>query len=234
MSLKGIGNACWPFCAKRWPTATLRWLPHEEPGRCRAGLVSARHFHRRFARSACRLAPQGFAQSSPAVFTRPKAGWQEEFERWRWRALSVRRSGYIWADGVYLRARIQQVNVYRERQALTWQCVLVLIGATPERTKKLIRFQVGYRESAQSWRKLLADRKARGLTVPPELAIWDGALGFWKASEQSPVPSGSTAGCGHRGSIVINQCIAYDIPSLKRRVLWRFDLMLMLRPSSKH
>jgi putative transposase len=75
-------------------------------------------------------------------------------------------------------------NVYRERQALTWQCILVLIGATPEGRKELIGFQTGYRESAQSWRELLADLKARGLTVPPELAIGDGALGFWKALEE--------------------------------------------------
>jgi putative transposase len=60
----------------------------------------------------------------------------------------------------------------------------VLIGATPEGKKELIGFQTGYRESAQSWRELLADLKARGLTVPPELAIGDGALGFWKAPEE--------------------------------------------------
>jgi putative transposase len=35
--------------------------------------------------------------------------------------------------------------------------------------------------SAQSWSELLADLKSRGLTVAPELAIGDGALGFWKA-----------------------------------------------------
>ena len=39
---------------------------------------------------------------SPAVFTRLKAGSQEEFERWRWRDLSVRCSVNIWCDGVYL------------------------------------------------------------------------------------------------------------------------------------
>ena len=37
------------------------------------------------------------------------------------------------------------------------------------------------RESAQSWRELLVDLKARGLTVAPELDTGDGALGFWKA-----------------------------------------------------
>jgi len=111
---------------------------------------------------------------SPAVLTRLKAGWQDEFERWKKRDLSARRYVYIWADGVYLQARMEPDK----------QCILVLIGATPEGKKELIGFQSGYRESAQSWRELLADLKSRGLSIPPELAIGDGALGFWKALEE--------------------------------------------------
>jgi transposase-like protein len=111
---------------------------------------------------------------SPSVLARLKTGWQEEFERWKKRDLSARRYVYIWADGVYLQARMEPDK----------QCILVLIGATPEGRKELIGFQVGYRESAQSWRELLADLKARGLAVPPKLAIGDGALGFWKALEE--------------------------------------------------
>ena len=38
--------------------------------------------------------------------------------------------------------------------------------------------QDGYRESEQSWHELLLDLKARGLKVPPKLAVGDGALGF--------------------------------------------------------
>ena len=60
----------------------------------------------------------------------------------------------------------------------------VLIGATPEGRKELLGFQVGVRESAQSWRELLVDLKARGLAIAPELATGDGALGFWKALEE--------------------------------------------------
>src|SRR6267142_20172 len=111
---------------------------------------------------------------SPAVLARLKAGWQEEFEHWKQRDLSARRYVYIWADGVYLQARMEPDK----------QCLLVLIGATPEGRKELIGFQTGYRESTQSWRELLVDLKARGLAVPPELAIGDGALGFWKALDE--------------------------------------------------
>ena len=42
-------------------------------------------------------------------------------------------------------------------------CMLVMIGATPEGKKELLGFQVGVRESAQSWHELLVDLKARGL-----------------------------------------------------------------------
>ena len=62
--------------------------------------------------------------------------------------------------------------------------MLVVIGATPEGRKELVGFQVGTRESAQSWRELLVGLKARGLAMAPELAIGDGALGFWKALEE--------------------------------------------------
>ncbi len=63
-------------------------------------------------------------------------------------------------------------------------CMLVLIGATPEGKKELVGFQVGVRESAQSWRELLVDVKRRGLSIAPEIAVGDGALGFWRALDE--------------------------------------------------
>ena len=46
-------------------------------------------------------------------------------------------------------------------------------------------FQAGLRESAQSWKELLVDLKARGLSIAPEIAVGDGALGFWKALDEA-------------------------------------------------
>jgi transposase-like protein len=111
---------------------------------------------------------------SPSVVARLKSDWQAEYERWQGRDLSARRYVYLWADGVYLQARM-------EPQA---ECMLVVVGATPEGRKELVGFQVGTRESAQSWRELLVGLKARGLAIAPELAVGDGALGFWKALEE--------------------------------------------------
>src|SRR6201747_3000239 len=111
---------------------------------------------------------------SPPVIARLRNEWEADYERWQRRDLSAPRYVYVWADGVYLQARM-------EPQA---DCMLVLIGATPEGKKELLGFQVGVRESALSWRELLIDLKQRGLEIAPDLAIGDGALGFWKAIEE--------------------------------------------------
>jgi transposase-like protein len=112
---------------------------------------------------------------SPAVIARLKSEWEDEYRRWQVRDLSARRYVYVWADGVYLQARM-------EPQA---ECMLVLIGATPEGKKELLGFRTGMRESAQSWKELLVDLKARGLSVAPEIAVGDGALGFWRALDEA-------------------------------------------------
>ena len=111
---------------------------------------------------------------SPSVIARLTAEWQAEYEHWQRRDLSARRYVYVWADGVYLQARMEEHA----------ECMLVLIGATPEGKKELVGFQVGVRESAQSWRELLLEMKRRGLAVAPEIAVGDGALGFWKALDE--------------------------------------------------
>jgi putative transposase len=108
---------------------------------------------------------------SASTIARLKEAWTDEHERWQKRDLSMKRYVYFWADGIHLEARL-------EDQA---QCILVIIGATPEGKKELIGFTDGMRESAQSWRDLLLDLKRRGLVAAPELAVADGALGFWKA-----------------------------------------------------
>jgi transposase-like protein len=108
---------------------------------------------------------------SASTIARLKEAWTEEHVQWSRRDLSATRYVYFWVDGIYLEARL-------EDQA---QCILVIIGATPEGKKELVGFTDGVRESAESWRGLLLDLKRCGLSVAPELAVADGALGFWKA-----------------------------------------------------
>ncbi len=107
--------------------------------------------------------------SAPTI-SRLKSIWQEDLEQWQKRDLSHKRYVYIWADGIYCNVRME------ERQ-----CLLVIIGATQDGKKELLALESGFRESELSWTELLLDLKHRGLKVAPELAIGDGALGFWKA-----------------------------------------------------
>ena len=108
---------------------------------------------------------------SASTITRLKASWWEEYETWRKRDLSGKRYVYIWADGVYFTPRLDGDR----------QCMLVIIGADAYGEKDVLAIMDGFRENADSWRDLLRGLKKRGLTVPPELAIGDGALGFWTA-----------------------------------------------------
>ena len=112
---------------------------------------------------------------SASTITRLKDVWQGELARWEKRDLSARRYLYFWADGIYFQPRMEHDK----------QCILVIIGADQWGRKELLAIADGYRESAQSWRELLLDLKRRGLEVAPELAVGDGALGFWKAVRES-------------------------------------------------
>ena len=153
---------------------------------------------------------------SPSVISRLTEGWQQEYDRWQRRDLSARRYVYIWADGVYLQARM-------EPQA---ECILVILGATPEGKKEVVGFQVGMRESAQSWRELLVDIKARGLAVPPEVAVGDGAMGFWKALDEV-FPGTRHQRCRvHKIANVLNKFPKSMQPTVKAdlREIWQADI----------
>jgi transposase-like protein len=111
---------------------------------------------------------------SAATVSRLKDAWSEEHVRWSKRDLSAKRYVYFWVDGIHVQARLEDDA----------QCLLVIVGATPEGKKELVGLIDGVRESAQSWRELLLDLKRRGLATAPEFAVADGALGFWQAVEE--------------------------------------------------
>lgn len=109
---------------------------------------------------------------SPAVISRLKADWAQEYERWSRRDLSARRYVYWWADGVHTNLRGDSID---------HQCLLTIIGVLPDGSKELVAIADGIRESTQSWRELLLDLKERGLKAGPLLCTADGALGLWAA-----------------------------------------------------
>jgi len=108
---------------------------------------------------------------SSATIIRLTEQWQNEQESFMSRDLSLRDYVYVWVDGIHTGVRLGSDDRL---------CSLVMVGARLDGTKELVALADGYRESTESWAELLRDLKKRGMK-PPELAVGDGALGFWGA-----------------------------------------------------
>ena len=185
--MTGIG----PVPVKQ-PRVRDRGAPADDPGRIRFSPAILQPYMRRsksietllpilylkgistgdFSEALAALLGKDASGLSASAIGRLKDGWLDEHVAWQKRDLSARRYVYVWADGIHLEARLEDEK----------QCILVIIGATPEGRKELVGFTDGARESAHDWRELLLDLKRRGLDAQPELMIADGALGFWKAA----------------------------------------------------
>lgn len=116
------------------------------------------------------LGKQATGLSANSV-SRLKQQWEAEYDQWRKRDLSKRRYVYIWADGVYSKVRMDDKL-----------CLLVVIGVDDTGRKEVLAVVDGYRESEASWLEVLSQLTSQGMTIAPELAIGDGALGFWNAA----------------------------------------------------
>ena len=110
---------------------------------------------------------------SASTVSRLKQIWGQEYQSWCDGPLDKDRWVYIWADGVYSGLRGEQMKL----------CALVIIGVNERGEKHFLGIEDGMRESTQSWREVLLKLKARGMNGP-ELAIGDGAMGFWAALEE--------------------------------------------------
>lgn len=109
---------------------------------------------------------------SATSVVRLKEHWSKDFDEWNKRSLDDKRYVYIWADGIYPRIRLDHSDS---------QCFLVIMGATKDGKKELIAIGEGERENETSWSEVLLNLKRRGMKAGPELAVGDGALGFWTA-----------------------------------------------------
>jgi putative transposase len=101
----------------------------------------------------------------------------EAVERWRTRDLSEEAIEYMYVDGVIFHMRIgasvEQVSV------------LVAIGVTQAKQRKVLGLQSGDKESAGNWREFFKDLKARGLPSEPViLGIMDGLPGLEKVFKE--------------------------------------------------
>ena len=113
------------------------------------------------------------APLSASTVARLKSKWQAEMAAWNQRRLDELEVVYLWVDGVYVKAGLE------DRKA----AVLVLIAGLSDGRKVLVALQSGQRESTQSWAALLREVRARGLRAP-RLVIGDGHLGIWGGLRQ--------------------------------------------------
>ena len=110
------------------------------------------------------------APLSPSSIERLRAKWQLEFEVWRSRRLDNLELVYAWADGLYVKAGLEDSKA----------ALLVIIGALKDGRKVVLAIEAGQRESKESWARVLRDLFARGLK-PWKVTVADGHLGIWSA-----------------------------------------------------
>lgn len=110
------------------------------------------------------------APLSASSIARLKAQWELDYQAWRSRPLADLDIVYCWADGLYVKAGIDDSKA----------ALLVVIGATREGQKVVLAVDSGQRESRESWAAVLRDLTTRGLE-PARLMVADGHLGIWAA-----------------------------------------------------
>lgn len=142
---------------------------------------------------------------SASTISRLRAKWIEDHQQWQKRSLAGKRYVYLWVDGIYF-------NIRNENDR---QCILVIIAVTDTGVKELLGLEAGFRESELSWKPLLLRLQDQGLKVAPELAVGDGALGFWKALAQV-FPTTKPQRCWvHKTANVLNKLPKTQQPQAK-------------------
>ena len=74
---------------------------------------------------------------SPASLLRLKAQWQGEYETWKQRRLDNLEIVYLWADGLYVKAGLEDTKA----------ALLVMIGVLTNGQKVVLAVESGQRES---------------------------------------------------------------------------------------
>jgi transposase-like protein len=146
---------------------------------------------------------------------RRKAVGQQAHQAWSQRSLAGQHYVCVGADGVYFHIRREEDR----------PCILVLMGATADGKKELLALSDGSRESEHSWKALLLDCQARGLSVAPTLAVGEGALGFGKALRQV-FPTTTEQRCWvHQAATVLDKLPRGQQPKAQvlRHAIWQAE-----------
>ncbi len=134
------------------------------------------------------------APLSASSIERLRAKWQQEFAVWRGGSLEDVEVVYVWADGLYVKAGLEDSKA----------ALLVVIGALRDGRKVVLAVDSGQRESKESWARVLRDLRARGL-MPWRATVADGYLGIWAALGEIFPESEEQRCWNHRLMNVIDQ-----------------------------
>ncbi len=151
---------------------------------------------------------------SASTVSRLKRSWAQEYQAWREAPLDKDRWVYVWADGVYSGLRAEQSKL----------CALVVIGVNERGEKHFLAIEDGVRESTQSWREVLLKLKSRGMNIP-QLAIGDGAMGFWAALEEV-YPESRQQRCWMHKTMNVLNCLPKSLQAKAKQALhdiWQAD-----------
>ena len=154
---------------------------------------------------------QGLSASTVA---RLKLQWGQEYQGWCTRRLDQDQWVYLWVDGIYSGLRAEDTKL----------CALVVIGVNAQGHKQFLAIEDGVRESTQSWREVLLGLKTRGMNSP-QLAVGDGAMGFWSALEEVYPQSKQQRCWVHKTANVLN-CVPKSVqPKVKDALhqIWQAD-----------
>jgi transposase-like protein len=110
------------------------------------------------------------APLSAKSIERLRGKWQAEFAAWKQRRLDELDVVYVWADGLYVKAGLEDSKA----------ALLIVIGALRDGRKVVLALESGQRESTESWARVLRDLGERGLK-PWKATVADGHLGIWGA-----------------------------------------------------
>jgi putative transposase len=152
------------------------------------------------------LLGQGAPLSASSIL-RVKQAWQAEYDLWKRRDLSELELVYCWADGLYVKAGLEDGKA----------ALLVVIGALASGDKVLLAVESGQRESIPSWSRVLRDLKARGLRAPKVLCA-DGHLGIWGALMEIWPEAAEQRCWNHKMMNVLDQVPLKRQPSVRGRL----------------
>ena len=154
------------------------------------------------------VGPEAKGLSANTV-SRLKRRWAQEYQAWREAPLDKDRWVYVWVDGVYSGLRGEQSKL----------CSLVVIGVNERGrvARHFLAIEDGMRESTQSWREVLLKLKSRGMNVP-QLAIGDGAMGFWAALEEV-YPESRQQRCWMHKTMNVLNCLPKSLQSKAKQAL---------------